>query len=109
MTTVYARIQNNHGAVITAMRLDLRRALRLQRTQALGVRYVHAAILSFPVVQRGFRDAVLARQVGRLRSGFMLAQNHNDLLFSEPDPLQCPSPCCCRTLKLRVGEKLSGR
>ena len=32
----------------------------------------------------GSGDAVLARQVGRLRSGLMLAQNANDLFFREP-------------------------
>ena len=43
------------------------------------VRYLHAAVLGLPVVQRGFRDAVLARQIGRLRSGLVLAQNRDDL------------------------------
>jgi hypothetical protein len=46
--------------------------LVFQQPQALGVRYVHAAVLGLPVVQRGFRDSVLARQIGRLRTRFML-------------------------------------
>jgi hypothetical protein len=65
--------------------------LVLQRPKALGVRHVHAAVFGLPVVQRGFRDAVLASQIGRLRASFVLAQNRDDLLLGEPDPLHRPS------------------
>jgi hypothetical protein len=38
-------------------------------------------------VERGLRDAALARQIGRLRLGLMLARNANDLFFREPSSL----------------------
>jgi len=34
----------------------------------------------------------------------VLAQNRNDLLFGEPDPLHRPSPYCGRTLTPRGGK-----
>jgi hypothetical protein len=49
-----------------------------------GLGHVHAAVLGLPIVERRFRDAVLARQIGSLRPSLMLAQNANDLLFREP-------------------------
>jgi hypothetical protein len=42
--------------------------LVFQRPQPLGFGYFHAAVLGLPVVKRHFGDAVLARQVARLRS-----------------------------------------
>src|SRR3712207_7638564 len=49
--------------------------LVLQRLEAPGVRDVHAAVLGLPVIQGGFRHAVLAAQVGRLCPGLLLAQD----------------------------------
>jgi hypothetical protein len=66
--------------------------LVFQRAQTLGIRHVHAAVLGLPIVQRGFRDAVLAGQIGRLRAGLVLAPYRDDLLLGEPDPLPSPSP-----------------
>ena len=77
--------------------------LVLQSFQALGIGHVHPAELRPPVIQRGFRDAVLAGQVSRLHTSLMLPQNSNDLLFRKPLPLHCPSPSLGRTLNLSGG------
>src|ERR1700678_2260940 len=45
---------------------------------------IHAAVLGLPVVKRRFRDAVLARQIRRLRPGLVLLQHPDDLIFREP-------------------------
>ncbi len=57
--------------------------LIFQRLQALGVRDIEAAILGLPLVKRRAADPVLATHVSRLRPGFMLAQNPDDLFFRE--------------------------
>jgi hypothetical protein len=44
---------------------------------------IHPAIPGLPVVQRRFRDPVLARKVGGLRPRLMLAQHRKDLLLGE--------------------------
>ena len=38
------------------------------------------------------RTIVLARKIGRVRAGLVLAQNRDDLLFREPNPLQPSVP-----------------
>jgi hypothetical protein len=78
--------------------------LVLQRLQPHGLRHVHAVVLGLPVVQRGFRDPVFARQIGSLRSGLVLPQHPDNLLFREPDPLHRPSPYVGRTLTPRGGK-----
>src|SRR5580704_10808532 len=50
-------------------------------------RDVHPAEFGLPIVQRRFRNAVLARQIGRLRTRLMLAQHANNLLFRKPGSL----------------------
>ena len=45
--------------------------LVLQRPQTLRVRYIEAAALGFPLVERGAADAMLAAHIGRLRPGLM--------------------------------------
>jgi hypothetical protein len=65
--------------------------LVLELPQPLGLRDVHPAEFSLPIVQRRFRDAVLARQISRLRTGLMLAQHANNLLFRKPGSLYRPS------------------
>jgi hypothetical protein len=40
--------------------------------------------LAFQLQKSRFRDPVLARQIGRLRSSRVLLQHRNDLLFREP-------------------------
>lgn len=49
-----------------------------------SLQLVEATILGLPVVQRGFRDPMLARQIGCLRT--RLVQHRNGLLFRKPDP-----------------------
>src|SRR5271155_2266134 len=54
------------------------RRLRLQRPERSGAKAdgrFEATVLGLPVVQRRFRRAVLARQIGRLRARLMLPQN----------------------------------
>jgi hypothetical protein len=53
-------------------------------------------------------EPVFARQIGRLCSGLVLAQNRNDLLFSELDTLHRPSLQQGRTLILRGGKNAVG-
>jgi hypothetical protein len=55
--------------------------------QALGLRDVHPAEFGLPIVQRRFRDAVLAGEIGGLRTGLLLAQHTNNLLFRKPGSL----------------------
>jgi hypothetical protein len=66
--------------------------LIFKRPQLLGITDIHAAELGFPVVQCRFRDTVLPRQITRLRTRLMLAQNTNDLFFRKPFPLHRPYP-----------------
>ena len=47
---------------------------------------------------------MLARQIAGLRARLMLAQNRDDLLFREPDPLHRPSLQWGRTLNRRGGK-----
>src|SRR5665213_2212697 len=42
--------------------------------------------------EAGAKTADLARQIGRLRTSLLLAQNPDDLLFREPDPLHSSVP-----------------
>jgi hypothetical protein len=58
--------------------------LVLQGLQALGIRYLEAAVLGLPFEERGAADPLLAADVGRLGSGLLLAQDPDDLLFCEP-------------------------
>src|SRR5205823_14469713 len=78
--------------------------LVFEHPQPLGLRHIHAAVFALPVVQGGFRYAVLARQVSRLCPSLVLAQNRNDLLFREPATLHRPSLQQGRTLILRGGK-----
>jgi hypothetical protein len=78
--------------------------LVLEGSQPLGLRHLQAAVFGLPVVQRRFRDPVLARQIGRLRPSLMLAQHRDDLLFREPDTLHRRSLQQGRTLILRGGK-----
>src|ERR1700730_324143 len=48
---------------------------------------VHAAVLGLPAIQRRFRDALLAREIGGLCPRLMLAQHPNNLLFRKPGSL----------------------
>jgi hypothetical protein len=48
------------------------------RSLPLGFGHIHAAVLGLPVVQSGFRDAVLARQLGGLCPSLVLAQNRDE-------------------------------
>jgi hypothetical protein len=64
--------------------------LVLELLQPLRLGHIHAAVLGFPVVQHRFTDAVLARQIRRLRSCLVLLQNPDDLLFREPCSLHLP-------------------
>jgi hypothetical protein len=70
--------------------------------------YLHAAVLGLPVVKRRFRDAVLARQIRRLRPGLVLLQHPDDLIFREPCSLHLSVLQEGRTLN-PVEENLSGR
>src|SRR5690606_5273178 len=58
-----------------------------QGLQAFGVGDVHPAILRPPVIQRCLADTVLASQIARLRSGLVLPEHRDDLLFRKPLPL----------------------
>ena len=60
--------------------------------QPLGVRYIHAAVLGLPLVERRAADPVLAAHIRRLRPGLMLPQYPDDLFFGEPASASCPSP-----------------
>jgi hypothetical protein len=61
--------------------------LVLKLPQPLGLRGVPSHRIWLPIVQRRFRDAVLARQIGRLRTGLVLAQHPDNLLFRKPGSL----------------------
>jgi len=58
--------------------------LIFKRLQTLGVRDIEAAVLGLPFVERRAADPTLAAHIGRLRTGLLLPQNPNDLLFREP-------------------------
>jgi len=58
--------------------------LILQGLQALGIRYLKAAVLGLPFEERGAADPLLAAALGRLGYGLLLAQDPDDLLFREP-------------------------
>lgn len=66
--------------------LLLLRVLVFQGLQAFGVGHVHAATLRLTIIQRRFRNPVLAGQVARLRTRLVPAQNRDDLIFREPLP-----------------------
>src|SRR4029077_3843932 len=72
--------------------------------QPFGLRHIHAAVFALTVVQGGFRDAVLARQLSRVCPSLVLPQNRNNLLFREPATLHRPSLQQGRTLILRAGK-----
>jgi hypothetical protein len=55
--------------------------LVLQCLQALGIRQTDAAMLGLPIIQRGFKNAVLSAQVFRLHPGLMLSLHRDDLHF----------------------------
>jgi hypothetical protein len=59
----------------------------LKLAQSLSLRDVHAAELCLPIVQRRFRDPVLPRKIGGLRTRLMLAQHADNLLFRKPGSL----------------------
>ncbi|AMJ61072.1 hypothetical protein AXW83_12930 [Bosea sp. PAMC 26642] len=65
--------------------------LVLKLLQTLGFGHVHPSELRFPVVEGRLGDTVLARQIGGLRPGLMLAQNRDDLLFRNRARFICPS------------------
>jgi hypothetical protein len=52
----------------------------------------HATVLRLPVVERGFRDAVLAPQILRSGAGVRFFQNTDDLLFRESSPPSSSAP-----------------
>src|SRR3984885_12978955 len=64
----------------------------------------HPAVLSPPVVQRRFRDTVLARQIRRPRPGLVLLQHPDDLIFREPCSLHLSVLQEGRTLNPRGGK-----
>lgn len=55
--------------------------LIFQPLRTLGLENVLAAVVDLSIILRRFRDAVLARQISRIRTGLMLAQHANNLLF----------------------------
>src|SRR5207248_5101980 len=63
-----------------------------------------ASVLGLPVVERRFRDAVLAGQVACLRPQLMLLQNRNDLLFRKPAALHLSVLSSGRTLTSTGGK-----
>ena len=69
------------GELLAAHRDEL---FDLDGEQPPGPGHIHPAIFGLPAVKRRFRDPVLPRQIGRLRSSLMLLQHRNDLLFREP-------------------------
>src|ERR1700722_19149003 len=78
--------------------------LVLELLQPFGLGDIHAAVLGLPVVKRRFRHAVLARQIRRLRSGLVLLQNPDDLIFREPCSLHLSVLQEGRTLNPRGGK-----
>jgi len=58
-------------------------------SQPLGLRKVHPA--EFPIIRRRFRDTVLARRIGCLRTGLVLAQHANNLPSVNLARFICPS------------------
>jgi hypothetical protein len=52
----------------------------------------------FPIVNRRLRNRVFARQVSSFRTGLLLPQNPDDLLFREPFLLHRVRPAMGRTL-----------
>src|SRR3954469_19466444 len=67
--------------------------LVLERLEPLGLGHIHTPVTGFPVVQRGFRDPVLARQIGRLGPSLVILQHRNDLLFRKPGSLHLSVLC----------------
>src|ERR1700738_5104250 len=61
--------------------------LVLELLQTLGLGDVHAAVFGLPIIQRRFRDPVLAREIGGLRARLMLPQHANNLLVRKPGSL----------------------
>lgn len=59
------------------------RVLVLQRLQPLGLRYVHAAELGFPLLDAGVADAVLAAKLRDRRACLVLLQYADDLFVCE--------------------------
>ncbi len=78
--------------------------LVLQIPQPLGVRDLHATILGLPVVQRGLRDAVLASQIGGLRTRLMLSQPRIICCSVNLFRFIIRPPSSDRTLTPRVGK-----
>jgi len=65
--------------------------LVFERLQPLGLGHRHAGILRLPSIERAFRHAMLAAQIGALRAGLMLMHDTNDLLFGSYRSLHRPS------------------
>ena len=65
--------------------------LVLERLQPLGLGHRHPGILRLPGIERAFRHAVLAAEIGTLRACLMLLQDANDLLFRQSRLLHRPS------------------
>lgn len=51
--------------------------------QALGIRYISAAVLRAPSVKSSIADAVHPAAINDLHAGFCLFQDANDLLFDK--------------------------
>lgn len=79
----------------------------LPAPSGLGIGDVHAAELRLPGIECRFRHPMLPTKIGALRSGFMLSQDPDDLLFREPRSLHRPSPQGLRTLA-SFGRNLGG-
>ena len=59
-------------------------AIRPEAGKSPSAPWPPPAVLGLPIVQRGFRNPVLACQVGRLCSQLMFLQDRYDLLLPEP-------------------------
>src|SRR3546814_4535656 len=75
-----------HGVVQHRFRQQLLRlgVLVLQHLQPSRLRHVQPAIPGLPLVEGGIRDAVTTADIRRLRTGLLLPQDPDDLLFREP-------------------------
>src|SRR5262249_16892176 len=66
--------------------------LFLELLQSSGVRHTHAAELRLPGVERRLRYAMPAAQLRHLHPGFLLTQDPDDLLLTDPASLHPSVP-----------------
>ena len=64
----------------------------VKNLQAPGFGHVQATILGLPLVERRAADPVLAANIPRLQTRFLLPQDRNDPLFREPRLLHLRLP-----------------